>query len=339
MPNKYKRIPGSRTYINYSDETLQQALDEVRQKKLSYREAYQKYGISISTLSRKINKKNVNKHGGQNVLTPLEEKCIVDAILYASDWGFPFEKDDVKNLVKSYLDRAGKNLKPFKNNLPGEVWYKNFIQRHSKALKIRLGENIKRSRAAVSRTVINEYYNNLEISLSGIPPQNIINYDETNFVDDPGRIKVLVRKTSKHADNIMDSTKSATSVMFSVDAAGSMLPLYVVYKSTQLWDSWTLGGPEKCRYNRTPSGRFDQSIFEDWFITVVIPHFRRLEGNKVVIGDNLASHMSMKIIQLCKENDIKFIFLPPNSTHLTQPLDVSCFRPVKIAWRKVLKAY
>ncbi|CAI6376212.1 unnamed protein product [Macrosiphum euphorbiae] len=238
-----------------------------------------------------------------------------------------------------YLDRAGKNLKPFKNNLPGEVLYKNFIQRHNKALKIRHGQNIKRSLAAVSRTVVNEYFDNLEISLSGIPPQNIINYDETNFVDDPGRIKVLVRKTSKHADNIMDSTKSATSVMFSVDDAGSMLPIYVVYKSTQLWDSWTTEGPEKCRSNRTPSGWFNKSFFEDWFITVVIPHFRRLEGNKVVIGNNLASHMSMKIIQLCKENDIKFIFLPPNSTHSTQPLDVSCFMPIKIAWRKVLKAY
>lgn len=47
----------------------------------------------------------------------------------------------------------------------------------------------------------------------------------------------------------------------------------------------------------------------------------------------------MSTPQLCKENNIKFIFLPPNSTHLTQPLDVSCFRPIKIAWRKVLKTY
>ncbi|KAE9521258.1 hypothetical protein AGLY_018350 [Aphis glycines] len=339
MPNKYTRILGSRTYRNYSYETLKQAIDEVRQKKLSYREAYNKYGISTATISRKINKKNVKKHGGQNVLTSLEEKCIVDAILYASDWSYPFEKNDLKNLVKSYLDRAGENLKPFKNNLPGEIWYKNFIDRHNTALKTRLGENIKRSRAVVSRTVVNEYFDNLEISLSGIPPQNIINYDETNFVDDPDRIKVLVRKTSKHAENIMDSSKSATSVMFSVDAAGSMLPLYVVYKSTQLWDSWTTGGPDKCRYNRTKSGWSDQSIFEDWFITVVIPHFRQMEGKKVVIGDNLASHMSINIIQLCKENNIKFLFLPPNSTHLTQPLDVPCFRPIKIPWRKVLKAY
>jgi len=85
----------------------------------------------------------------------------------------------------------------------------------------------------VSKTVVNEYFDNLETSLSGITPQNIINYDETNFVDDPGRKKILVRKIFKHADNIMDSTKSATSVIVSVDAADSMLSLYVVYKSTQ----------------------------------------------------------------------------------------------------------
>lgn len=33
---------------------------------------------------------------------------------------------------------------------------------------------------------------------------------------------------------------------------------------------------------------------------------------------------------------IRFIFLPANSTHLTQPLDVSVFRPLKVSWRKKL---
>lgn len=28
--------------------------------------------------------------------------------------------------------------------------------------------------------------------------------------------------------------------------------------------------------------------------------------------------------------------LPPNSTHLTQPLDVAFFHPMKVAWRKIL---
>ena len=36
---------------------------------------------------------------------------------------------------------------------------------------------------------------------------------------------------------------------------------------------------------------------------------------------------------------MKFIALPPNSTHLTQPLDVDFFRPMKGAWRKILDDY
>ncbi|KAG5858305.1 hypothetical protein JTB14_008538 [Gonioctena quinquepunctata] len=39
----------------------------------------------------------------------------------------------------------------------------------------------------------------------------------------------------------------------------------------------------------------------------------------------------------CQENQICFILLPPNSTHLTQPLEVSCLRPLKRAWRKIFR--
>ncbi|XP_003241793.2 uncharacterized protein LOC100575929 [Acyrthosiphon pisum] len=200
MPNYYKRTPGSRTYHNFSEETLENALNEIRNNRLTYRQASDKYGIPISTLSRKKNKLNLNPHGGQTALTSTEEDNIVETILFASDWGYPFDREEVKRLIKSYLDRAGRKIKIFKNNKPGDDWYTRFVSRHSGLLKPRLSENIKRSRAAVSRTTINEYFNNLELSLENVPPQNIINYDETNFIDDPGRTKVLVRKKNKHAD-------------------------------------------------------------------------------------------------------------------------------------------
>ena len=41
-------------------------------------------------------------------------------------------------------------------------------------------------------------------------------------------------------------------------------------------------------------------------------------------------------MEACKEYNIRFISLPPNGTHLTQPLDVCFFRPAKRHWRKVL---
>ena len=43
-----------------------------------------------------------------------------------------------------------------------------------------------------------------------------------------------------------------------------------------------------------------------------------------------------QIVRECQKNGIRFVFLPANSTHLTQPLDVAFFRPLKLAWRKIL---
>jgi hypothetical protein len=35
----------------------------------------------------------------------------------------------------------------------------------------------------------------------------------------------------------------------------------------------------------------------------------------------------------------RFIFLPENSTHLLQPLDVSVFAPMKRKWREILSEW
>ncbi|KAJ4435868.1 hypothetical protein ANN_18488 [Periplaneta americana] len=111
-----------------------------------------------------------------------------------AEWGFPLTPFDVRCIVKQYLDKKGATEKRFKNNLPGDDWYRSFLQRHNGVLSLRLSENIKRSRAQVSKEVLVDYFNNLAISLQDVPPELIVNFDKTNLVDDPGRSKVLVRK-------------------------------------------------------------------------------------------------------------------------------------------------
>lgn len=98
----------------------------------------------------------------------------------------------------------------------------------------------------------------------------------------------------------------------------------------------TENGPPGARYNRSKHGWIDLATFEEWFISHLLPVLKKQEGQKVVIGDNLSSHLSVKVVKLCGENNISFICLPPNSSHLTQPLDVAYFRPLKAKWREVL---
>lgn len=45
------------------------------------------------------------------------------------------------------------------------------------------------------------------------PSTNIVNYDETNFTDDPGAVKFVVNHGVKHAYRTLDTTKSSTRIM------------------------------------------------------------------------------------------------------------------------------
>lgn len=112
--------------------------------------------------------------------------------------------------------------------------------------------------------------------------------------------------------------------MFSGTASGFALPPYIVYTADNLYNTWMEGGPKGTRYNRSKSGWFEGNIFEDWFEAIALPYLKSLgDGPKAIIGDNLASHISANIVKLCTENNIRFILLPPNSTHLCQPLDLA----------------
>ena len=106
-----------------------------------------------------------------------------------------------------------------------------------------------------------------------------------------------------------------------------------------MWSAWTEGGPTGERYNTSRSGWFDSTCFEDWFETLVLPRLKKQEGRKVLIGDNLSSHINLSVIDKCRENNIAFISLVPNSTHLMQPLDIAYFHPMKVEWRKQIGTY
>jgi len=109
-----------------------------------------------------------------------------------SEWGFPLETDEVRGVVRDYLNATGRKVLVFgPNNEPGRDWTTSFIKRH-KTLSSKLADNIKRSRAQISRDDLAKYFEELKITMSDVPPENVVNYDETAFVDDPKKSRVSV---------------------------------------------------------------------------------------------------------------------------------------------------
>jgi len=250
--------------------------------------------------------------------------------------GYPVDALKLRLLVKQYLTKRGRTVAKFRDNLLGKDWLYSFVRRQCDIISQRMCQNICQKRAQVASDTVTTYFDNFETTLDGVPPTNIINFDETNLMNDPGQKKCLYRRGCKYPERVMNNTKASTSIMFAGTASGELLHPYVVYKAQHLHDRWIEGGPPEVRYNRTRSGWFDSMCFTDWFLSVVILYYRRLDGKKVLIGDNLASHFSEDVIAKCEELEISFVSLPPNSTHTCQPLDVCMYGPMKKYWRETL---
>ncbi|KAJ4436215.1 hypothetical protein ANN_18845 [Periplaneta americana] len=310
MVRTYKKAPGKRNYMNCSQDKLEECLKLTREGVLTQRQAAKTYGIHRNTISNKLLGKHQKLSGCPTVFSKQEEQAFVDHCTVLAEWGFPLDKIDLRVAVKAYLDQNGRREKRFQNNMPGDDWAKSFLERHCKHIKERLAANIKRSQAAVSRETIEDYLSRLSVKVDGVPPENIWNLDETNLSDDPGKKKVI--------------------------CGWCAAPPYVAYKGERMFDAYAAGGPPGARFNVSKSGWFDMNLFLDWFQKCFLPAAKKLEGKKILIADNLSSHVSLEVLRLCQVHDIRFIFLPANSTHLLQPLDVAVFAPVKKVWRKIL---
>lgn len=339
MPRNPKRKPGSRKYRDYGEEQLLAAINDCRTKQVSVKDASKAYNIPIRTLRNKLNGVHIQRAGRPQALTDEMEAHLVEHLVKCAEYGMPLEITDIAFMVKAALDKAGVTVARFKNNLPGRDWIYGFQSRHKDSVTLRTCQNIKRSRGEVKPDDLKKYFKNLETSLKDVPPQNILNFDETNLADDPGQSKCLFKRGVKYPERIINYSKGNISVMFAGTASGELIPPYVIYKAQHLYDAWCERGPKNARFGRSKSGWMDMKNFEEWFSSIVVPWAKTKEGKKVIIGDNLSSHLSEEVTKKCREMDIAFVLLPPNSTDKCQPLDVSFFAPLKREWRKLLKSF
>ena len=190
------------------------------------------------------------------------KRLLVEQLITCGEWGYPLTAFDLRIIRKTFLDRKGVTVTKFSGNRPGDDWAKSFLKRHSTTLSERISQNIKVSRASVSYETIKCYLSNLKAEIDGFPLSNIVNYDETNLTDDPGKKKVIVKRGSKSPKNVANSSKGSTSLMLAGAGDGTVLPFHTLYKAKYLYDTWTEGGPSRCRFNCSASG-----CFGNWFFS------------------------------------------------------------------------
>lgn len=300
------------------------------------------HGIPKSTLNRWVNEPPAKiGSGGRTVLSNSEELVIVSALEYIGQCGYPKGRDEVKNMVKSYLDSIGRK-NPFKDNRPGEDWMLLFEKRHANAIKRRKPEILTTARAeGLSDNVVNKFFDMYEGLLTEHnlhnAPERLFNLDETGFNTDRTGGAVYVQKECKDAYMMAPNAgKTTFTVLFCISANGTYLPPFVVYKAKHIYESWKTGGVEGAKYDCSESGWMMDYNFESWFINVFVNHVKDLEKPVLLTFDGHNSHLTYNTVRAGIDNGILLLCLPPNTSHALQPLDVGVFRAVKVEWRKIL---
>ena len=319
------------TYKQWNEDSMKKAIEAVG-KDESIRATAIMYNVPRSTLSNYTagNLKIGSGRSGGAYLTVEEEHELVAFILKCASLGFPKTRKDVLAIVQNILDSKGSTI------IVSNGWMDRFQKRYPQ-LTLRNAVQLSRTRAMASDPdIIRRYFTMLETCLkeNGIEgPDQFYNCDETGLPLNPPIQKVIMGKGTKHASHITGGDKSQISVLACTCATGIALPPFVLMDRKSLNPACTQGEVPGTLYGLSANGWMNQELFQSWFSN----HFLQYIPPKrpiILLLDGHASHYCPETIRLAAKNKVILFALPPNTTHLTQPLDRACFAPLKTAWKE-----
>ena len=123
-----------------------------------------------------------------------------------------------------------------------------------------------------------------------------------------------------------------------INASGWCLPLFVILSGKAHQSSWYQGLPLNWTVAVSDNGWTTDQLGVEW-----VKHFNqhtaaRTAGvYRLLVLDGHSSHATPEFDQYCADNKIITLCMPPHTSHLLQPLDVSCFSPLKRAYGREIE--
>ena len=288
--------------------------------------------------------------GRPTVLLQDEESEIVAACHALQDLGYGLTREMVASVVAEYISSVGRP-NPFSDGGPGPDWWYHFFKRWP-SLQERKPEHLSKKRAeGVTKLAVDEWILTVEkvFKKHGFDKmveeelsRRLWNTDETGLCLDATSKKVLARRGVKSVYEVGGgSGREYITVLACGSADGVKLPPLVVYKAKNLWARWTRGGPAGTVFSVSDSGWMEEGNFKEWFKQLFIPAVSHLleSGPVVLFADGHGSHIGYELIDTAMKHNIVLMCLPPHTSHVLQPLDVTCFAPMKQEWKKALKHF
>jgi hypothetical protein len=144
---------------------------------------------------------------------------------------------------------------------------------------------------------------------------------------------VVVDSTLRRKYQAEPGKQEWITVIECISADGSSIPPMVIFKGENLMTSWMPRTPPKGWYfSCNTKGWTSNEHGEKWLqLFDAATKEKANKRKRLLICDGHDSHISAEFVRYCIDNDILILLLVPHSSHLTQPLDVGVFGPLKRA--------
>ena len=311
-----------------------QAMNAVEKEGVSVRKASEMFGVPKSSLHDRTSGKvqHGSRAGRMPYLTPKEEKELVNFLLKCASMGYPHTLSQILGIVQQTIEFKGINEKVTHG------WWQRFCQRHTDiSLRTAIPLGLARAKAT-DRECINKYFELLEVTLKDNKifnnPSRIFNCDETGMPLSPKGVKVVAKTGAKSVSAVTGDTKTQVTVLACCCANGSIIPPFVIFDRKTLNPELTTGEIPGTIYGLSKNGWINQELFMYWFYQHFLPSISPVRP-MLLLMDGHSSHYNPDMITVAAEEKIILFTLPPNTTHLSQPLDKGPFSPLKTAWKQV----
>ena len=318
--------------VSYTEEQLQQAVQAVKNG-VPQTQAARQYGVPRGTLQSRTYghlPMRVAKEPSQR-LSMQQEKHLRDWILAQASLGLPPTHLQLKEFASRILI-AGGDLQPL-----GKNWIAGFLRRNPEISTVK-GKSIDSARINGASTArIKDWFSLLNLpAVKAIPPQHRYNMDETGILEGLGCNGLVLGSSEKTATlKKRLGSRCWTTIVECVSATGQALMPLVIFKGQDLQQQWfpdQLDFLDHWYFESSPKGWTSDSIALEWLKQVFIPQTAPQKTSpRLLIMDGHGSHQTDDFMYECFKNGIYLLFLPSHASHVLQPLDVSCFSPVKAA--------
>ena len=142
--------------------------------------------------------------------------------------------------------------------------------------------------------------------------------------------KVIARKGTKKIHCHTLGNKAQITILACANADGTTLPPMVILDG-RFNPEWSEGEVPNTLYGMSDKGWTDQELFFYWMTQLFVKYIPPTRPVMLLV-DGHSWHYEPETIRAAAEAGIVMFCLPPHSTHVAQPLDVSFFRPLKVYW-------